>query len=97
MPVYRGTIAGRSGTLLLRADTAAKAKDQIVTLEALSGEQMADALAAGEKIWTPGDPVPPADHPAAPPVEAAQLASAATGDAAGDPAPLKPKPAKGDE
>ena len=64
LPVYRASIAGQPGTMLLRAETAAKAKDQIVTLDALSGEQMADALAAGEKIWTPGDPAPATDAPA---------------------------------
>lgn len=58
MPIYKTKIQGRNKPLLLKAESAAKGKDQIVTLEALTAEEMAEALASGEKVWTPGEPFP---------------------------------------
>ena len=57
MPVYRANFPGHEETLLLRADSAAQAKDQVLTLKAMTSDEMADALAAGEKIYLPGDPI----------------------------------------
>jgi hypothetical protein len=58
MPIYRVAIVGRKAPVLLKAESAAKAKDLIVTAESLTGEEMADALADGEKVWTPGTDLP---------------------------------------
>lgn len=57
MPVYRITLHGIAAPLLVRDESAAKAKDQILDLKALTTEEMADALAAGETIYKAGDSV----------------------------------------
>lgn len=56
MPIYRAKVPGLK-PLLLYADSAAKAKDQLVELEAMSAADMAAALAGGLTIWKPGEPV----------------------------------------
>ncbi len=62
MPVYRMTIVGRRKPILLKGETAAKARDALVTAEIITAEEMVDALNSGEKIWAPGDDLP-ADEP----------------------------------
>lgn len=59
MPIYRATLPGITGTLLLRAPSAAQAKDQIVELKALTSDELSDALEAGEKVYKQGDPIIP--------------------------------------
>jgi hypothetical protein len=76
MPIYKATIQGRSKPLLIRADTAAKGVAQLVTVKALTAEEMAEALGNGDKVWTPGEDMPEDDKPAAdpdpkPPIEPA--------------------------
>ncbi len=62
MPVYRMTIVGRRKPILLKGETAAKARDALVTAALITAEEMADALGDGEKIWVPGTDLP-ADEP----------------------------------
>ena len=59
MPIYRATLPGIKGTLLLRAPSAAQAKDLIVELKALTSDELSDALEAGEKVYKQGDPIIP--------------------------------------
>lgn len=66
MPIYRIKLHGVEKPLLVRAESAAKAKDQIIDLSALTSEEMADALAAGDKIYVPGDSVLPPEPEAKP-------------------------------
>lgn len=54
MAVYRVKIPGMK-PVLLRAGSKAKALDQLCVVESLTGEQMADALDGGEKIFKAGD------------------------------------------
>lgn len=68
MPVYRAKIPGAK-PVLVRDSSKAKALDQIVTLDALTGEELADALESGEKIWKAGDQIQ-AEAPDAPESEA---------------------------
>jgi hypothetical protein len=58
MPIYHVKIAGRTKRVLVKADSAAKAKDTVVQATALSAEEMADALANGEQVWNPSAPFP---------------------------------------
>jgi len=58
MGIYRVTIEGRNKPVLVKAASASKAKDSVVTAESLKAEEMADALANGETVWKPGDPFP---------------------------------------
>lgn len=63
MPVYRATIPGAK-PLLVRGDTAAKAKDQLIKLDPLSAADLADAMEKGETIHKAGDPIELAEKPA---------------------------------
>ena len=58
MGIYRVNIEGRNKPVLVKAASASKAKDSVVTAESLKAEEMADALANGETVWKPGDPFP---------------------------------------
>lgn len=63
MPIYRASFPGVEGTILVRADSAAQAKDQVVAMKALTSDELADALDAGEKVYKPGEPIiPPTDE-----------------------------------
>lgn len=64
MAVYRVKIPGMK-PVLLRDSSRPKALEQLMSVEALSGEQMADALAAGESIYKPGDSVEAEEKPPA--------------------------------
>lgn len=61
MPLYFATIPGRRKPLLIKAGNATKAFASLVGLEALTAAQKDDALERGDKIWTPGDPMPEDD------------------------------------
>lgn len=61
MPIYRATVQGRKKTVLVRADSAAKARDQIVDVAPLTAADMADAIENGEAVWKPGQPLPADD------------------------------------
>lgn len=62
MPIYRATLKGRRKTVLVRADSAAQARDQLVSVSTLSAADMADAIDEGEAVWKPGQELP-ADDP----------------------------------
>jgi hypothetical protein len=61
--IYRMKIPGMK-PVLVRGSSKAKALDQLVEVESLTGEQMADALDSGEKVYKSGDRVE-ADAPPA--------------------------------
>lgn len=68
MPVYGVKVRGADETRIVRASSAAKARDHIVEAKALNGEEVADAVEKGAKIETAseGDPEPaPAGDPPA--------------------------------
>lgn len=51
MPIYRATIRGSDETpRLVRAETAAQARNHVVIVAPLTAEQMADAIEAGATI-----------------------------------------------
>ena len=50
MPIYKTTILGDAEPRLVRADTAAKARDHIVQTEALTAEELADLIEGGATI-----------------------------------------------
>lgn len=83
MPIYRATLPGITGTLLLRAPSAAQAKDLIVELKALTSDELSDALEAGEKVYKQGDPI-------IPPTPEQQLQAKADEGAAKQPPPKDP-------
>ncbi len=53
MPIYNVTVAGRKSPVLIKAESASKAKDAVVDVKALTAEEMADALASGKTVWNP--------------------------------------------
>ena len=57
MPIYRVKIHGVDNELFVRADSAAKAKDQVMTTEALSNEELVAALDEGLKVYKAGESV----------------------------------------
>jgi len=62
MPIYNLKIRGRRKAVLVKADSAAEAKNAVVEATSLKADEMADALANGEKVWNPDEPFP-ADEP----------------------------------
>lgn len=51
MPIYRATIKGsKEPPRIVRAETAAQARNHIVEVETLTAEQMADALEKGATV-----------------------------------------------
>lgn len=58
MPIYNAKIIGRTLPIMVRADTAAKARDMLVDVAMLTAEEMADAMASGAVLWKPGNDVP---------------------------------------
>jgi hypothetical protein len=88
MPIYRATIKGRKKTVLVKADTAAQARDKLVTVKALDSAEMMDAIESGEGVWKPEEDLPED--------EAAPAKAAEPGAPASDPPPPPAKPeAKG--
>jgi hypothetical protein len=61
LPIYRLTIRGRRKPILVKADSAADAKNAVVEAVSLKADEMADALADGEKVWNSAEPFPPDD------------------------------------
>lgn len=61
MGVYRMKVAGRVRPILVKAESLAKAKDAVVEGEKLDAEEMGEALAKGEALWKPGEPLPADD------------------------------------
>jgi hypothetical protein len=86
MPIYKAKIAGRNKPVLVRADTAAKARDQVVEVEALDSGQLQDALEAGEAVWKPGTPLPEDDKPEAEAEQGGGEKGSGTGGTSGAPA-----------
>lgn len=66
MGVYRMTIAGRNKPVLLRAKNKTDAVEALVEGKSLTAEEVEEALVAGDKLWTPGDPLPEDDKPEEP-------------------------------
>jgi hypothetical protein len=50
MPVYRCKIRGDKAERIVRADTAAQARNHIVEVETMTAEQMADAIENGATV-----------------------------------------------
>lgn len=65
MAIYRMKIAGAK-PFLVKATSRAKAFEQVVEVETLSAEDMAEALAGGERTWKPGDNIEPEEVEKAP-------------------------------
>lgn len=79
MPIYGVKVRGDGSKRVVRASSAAKARDHVVEAKALSAEELADAIEAGAEIETAaegeGDPAPdPAGDP--PPADPAPAAKA---------------------
>lgn len=66
MPIYRATILGRKKPVLVKADTAAQARDKLVSVKALDSAEMMDAIENGDRVWKPGEDLP-AEEPEAKP------------------------------
>jgi hypothetical protein len=62
MPIYVLEVKGRRKRVLVKAESAAKARDEVVKATALTAEEMVDALADGEQVWNATTPFP-ADDP----------------------------------
>jgi hypothetical protein len=65
MPIYGVKIRGGDMERIVRASSAAKARDHVADAKALSAEELADAIAAGGKIETANEAEPAGDPPAA--------------------------------
>ena len=50
MPVYKCKVRGEKGERIVRADTAAQARNHIVEVETMTAEQMADAIENGATV-----------------------------------------------
>lgn len=55
MPIYKTTILGTAEPRLVRAETAAKARDHIVQTEAINADELADLIETGATIEKAGD------------------------------------------
>lgn len=58
MAIYGVTIKGRRKRLLVKAASAAEARNHFVEAKALSAEDMQEALDQGEAVWKPGTDLP---------------------------------------
>ena len=63
MPIYRVRIEGRHKTLLIKEESAAKAKERVVTATALTADEMSSAIEDGERVWKVGEPFPADEAP----------------------------------
>lgn len=63
MPIYRVKIEGRHKSILVKEDSAAKAKDRVATATALTAEEMSTAIEDGERVWKSGEPFPDDEVP----------------------------------
>ncbi len=57
MAIYKMTVRGEDKVRLVRAATAAQARDHIVSADAINAEELADLLASGAKLETAGEVV----------------------------------------
>jgi hypothetical protein len=65
MPVYQCKVRGEKAARIVKAESAAKARDHIVEASAMSSDDLADAIAGGSTIETAGASAPaPAEEPA---------------------------------
>jgi len=83
MPIYRVKVRGDEKEHIVRASSAAKARDHVVEATALNADQLADAIGNGSAIETASEseteaaPAPAGDTPASketPSVDAAPKA-----------------------
>lgn len=59
MGVYRVKLAGRTSTVLLRAKSKTEAIERVVLeVGALTGDEVEEALDAGDKVWKLDEPFP---------------------------------------
>ena len=58
MAIYAATLPGRNKRVLVRADNQTEALKRFVTVEALTADEMQDALDKGETVWRPDTPFP---------------------------------------
>ena len=63
MPIYRIKIEGRHKSLLVKEESAAKAKERVVTATALTADEMSAAIENGERVWKACEPFPADDVP----------------------------------
>lgn len=62
MGVYRGKIVGRKKPILLRAANKTEAIGRLIeSLDALTGDEVEEALDAGDKVWKVGEELPADD------------------------------------
>lgn len=61
MPMYRCKIRGETKTRIVRADTAAQARNHIVDVETMTAEEMADEIDKGATIERAGTETPSGD------------------------------------
>ena len=65
MPIYGVKVRGDSNERIVRASSAAKARDHLVEAKALNAEELADAIGKGAKIETASEaeePTPAGDN-----------------------------------
>lgn len=62
MPVYKCKVRGEKGERIVRADTAAQARNHIVEVETMTAEQMADAIENGATVERASKDEPTADE-----------------------------------
>lgn len=69
MPIYGVKVRGDEKERIVRASSAAKARDHVVEAKALNAEELADAIGKGAEIETASEGEPEAaPSPADPPV-----------------------------
>jgi hypothetical protein len=64
VPIYKATIAGRKSPVTIKADSASKAREALVTLDVLSAKEVEAMVDEGAKPWKPGAPLPGEDNSA---------------------------------
>lgn len=63
MPIYKCTVRGEKAPRIVRADTAAQARNHLVECETMTAEQMADAIEKGATIERAGTVEPAEEAP----------------------------------
>lgn len=61
MPIYRCKVRGETKTRIVRADTAAQARNHIVEVETMTAEQMADEIEKGATVERASKDAPSGD------------------------------------
>lgn len=61
MPIYRCKVRGENKPRIVRADTAAQARNHIVEAETMTAEEMADAIEQGATVERAGTETPSGD------------------------------------